>query len=69
MRLRTAHPNYVCSYDFVFIRDAYGGKIHMLTMINELSRKCLMIHCTRKVGSIQVIEQLAKPIITHDIPE
>jgi hypothetical protein len=33
MRLRATHPNHVWSYDFVFIRDAYGGKIRMLTMI------------------------------------
>ena len=35
MRLRATHPNHVWSYDFVFIRDAYGGKIRMLTMIDE----------------------------------
>jgi transposase InsO family protein len=33
MRLRANYPNHVWSYDFVFIRDAYGGKIRMLTMI------------------------------------
>ena len=40
MRLRATHPNHVWSYDFVFIRDAYGGKIRMLTLIDEFSRKC-----------------------------
>jgi len=59
MRLRATHPNHVWSYDFVQIRDAYGGKIRMLTMIDEFSRKCLSIHCARRIGSIQVIEQLA----------
>ncbi|MEA9602826.1 DDE-type integrase/transposase/recombinase, partial [Polynucleobacter sp. MG-28-Ekke-A2] len=69
MRLRANHPNHVWSYDFVFIRDAYGGKIRMLTMIDEFTRKCLTIHCARRIGSIQVIEQLANAMITHGIPE
>ena len=69
MRLRATHPNHVWSYDFVFIRDAYGGKIRMLTMIDEFTRKCLMIHCARRIGSVQVIEQLANAMITNGIPE
>ena len=69
MRLRARHPNHVWSYDFVLIRDAYGGKIRMLTMIDEFSRRCLTIHCARRIGSIQVIEQLANAMVTHGIPE
>lgn len=69
MRLRANCPNHVWSYDFVFIRDAYGGKIRMLTMIDEFSRKCLTIHCARRIGSIQVIEQLANVMVVHGIPQ
>ena len=69
IRLRANRPNHVWSYDFVFIRDAYGGKIRMLTMIDEFSRKCLAIHCARRIGSIQVIEQLAHAMILHGIPQ
>jgi putative transposase len=69
MRLRATHPNHVWSYDFVLIRDAYGGKIWMLAMIDEFSRKCLTIHCARRIGSGQVIEQLANAMIMHGIPE
>ncbi|MBU3606989.1 IS3 family transposase [Polynucleobacter nymphae] len=69
MRLRANHTNHVWSYDFVFIRDAYGGKIRMLTMIDEYTRKCLTIHCARRIGSIQVIEQLANAMIENGIPE
>ena len=56
MRLRAAHPNHVWSYDFFLIRDAYGGKIRMLTLIDEFSRKCLAVFCAKRIGSIQVIE-------------
>jgi transposase InsO family protein len=69
MRLRATHPNHVWSYDFVFIRDAYCGKIRMLTMIDEFTRKCLTIHCARRIGSIQVIEQLANAMIDNGILE
>ena len=69
MCLRATHRNRVWSYDFVLIRDAYGGRIRMLTMIDEFSRKCLTIFCARRIGSVQVIEQLASVIITHGIPE
>ncbi|MBT8541542.1 IS3 family transposase [Polynucleobacter paneuropaeus] len=69
MRLRATAPNHVWSYDFVFIRDAYGGKIRMLTMIDEFSRRCLTIHCARRIGSVQVIEQLANAMIDNGIPE
>ncbi len=57
------------NYDFVLIRDAYGDKIRMLTLIDEFSRKCLFIHCARRIGSVQVIEQLANAMIANGIPE
>ena len=69
MRLRATHRNHVWSYDFVLIRDAYGRKIRMLTMIDEYSRTCLAVHCARHIGANEVIEQLATAMITHGIPE
>lgn len=39
IRLRAMYPNHLWSYDFVKIRDAYGGKIGMLTRIDEFSGK------------------------------
>ena len=35
----------------------------------EYTRKCLTIHCARRIGSIQVIEQLANAMIDNGIPE
>jgi putative transposase len=69
VRLRASHSNHVWSYDFVFVRDAYGGKIRMLTMIDEYTRRCLTIHCARRIGAIQVIEQLADVMLSNGIPE
>ena len=69
LRLRATHPNHVWSYDFVFVRDAYGRKIRMLTMIDEYTRVCLVIHCALHIGSKEVIEQLADAMIIHGIPK
>lgn len=69
MRLKAGYPNHVWSYDFVQIRDAYGGKIRMLTMIDKYTRKWLTILCSRRIGSVQVIEQLANAMIANRIPE
>ena len=38
-------------------------------MIDEFSRKCLMIYCPRRIGSIQANEQLANAMINNGIPE
>jgi hypothetical protein len=69
MRLLTNASKHVWSYGFVFIRDAYGGKIRTLTMIDEFSRKYLATYCTRRIGSVQVIEQIANTMIIHGIPK
>jgi putative transposase len=69
LRLRREHRNHVWSYDFVLIRDAYGRKIRMLTMIDEYSRTCLVVHCARRIGADQVIEQLSNAMIVQGIPE
>jgi len=68
LRLRPEYRNHVWSYDFVLVRDAYGNKIRMLTMIDEFSRICLNIHCSRRIGANEVIEPLANAMITHGIP-
>jgi transposase InsO family protein len=69
LRLRPEYRNHVWSYDFVVVRDAYGTKIRMLTMIDEYSRTCLIVHCARHIGADEVIEQLANAMIVHGIPK
>jgi len=69
LRLRAHCQNHVWSYDFVFVRDAYGRKIRMLTMIDEYTRVCLAIHCATRIGAQEVIEQLADAMLVHGIPQ
>ncbi len=56
LRLRAEYSNHVWSYDFVFVRDAFGRKIRILTMIDEYTRICLIIHCAMRIGAKEVIE-------------
>lgn len=56
LRLRVTEPNHVWNYVpqgflwlLVLIRDIYGGKICMLTLIDELSRSCLTVLCARRI--------------------
>jgi transposase InsO family protein len=69
LRLRPEHRNHVWSYDFGLIRDINGRKIRMLTMIDEYSRTCLVVQCARRIGAVEVIEQLAIGMILHGMPE
>lgn len=69
LRLRPEYRNHVWSYDFVMVRDIQGKKIRMLTMIDEHSRMCLVVHCARRIGADDVIEQLADAMVVHGIPE
>ncbi len=68
IRLRPERRNHVWSYDFVLVRDAYGRKIRMLTLIDEFSRACLIVHCARRIGADDVIEQLTNAMVVHGIP-
>jgi hypothetical protein len=49
------------------VRDVYGKKIRMLTIIDEFTRTCLIVHCARHIGADEVIEQLASAMIVHGI--
>ena len=41
----------------------------MLTMLDEYSRTCLVVHFARHIGANEVIEQLANAMIAHGILE
>jgi len=50
--------NHVWTYDFMEDRTEYGGKLRILTVVDEYSRKCLKIKVSRSINSLQVIEIL-----------
>lgn len=55
---RASHPNEVWMYDFLQGRSERGGKLRMLTVLDEYTRECLTIQVARSISSRQVIQQL-----------
>ncbi len=55
---RAGRPNEVWTYDFLEGRTERGGKLRMLTVLDEYTRECLAIHVARSISSRQVIEVL-----------
>lgn len=49
----------------MFVRDAYGGKIRTLTMIDEYTHVCLATYCAPCIGAKEMIEQLADAMVIH----
>lgn len=69
IRLRPLHKNHVWSYDFVQIRLHNGKKVRLLTVIDEYTRKCLMIKVGFSLNAQDVIDALYKLFMTEGIPE
>lgn len=65
IRLRSAWPNHVWSYDFVMDRTHDGKAFHMLTVIDEFTRQCLAIHVGRELNSESVLECIADLFVKH----
>jgi hypothetical protein len=55
---RASRPNEVWTYDFLEARTERGGKLRILTILDEYTRECLTIHVARSISSRQVIQQL-----------
>ena len=58
IRLRPQHVDHVWSYDLVLHRTEDAQAYRALHIINEFSRKCLVIGVKRKLNSTDVIDAL-----------
>jgi transposase InsO family protein len=59
----------VWTYDFLEARTERGGKLRMLTILDEYTRECLTIHVARSVSSRQVIQQLEWLFLLRGAPD
>ena len=66
---RASHPNEVWTYDFLEARTERGGKLRMLTILDEYTRECLTIHVARSISSRQVIQQLEWLVLLRGAPD
>ena len=66
---RAEHTDHVWSYDFVEDRTERGGKLRMLTILDEYTRESLSIQVEKSMPSGKVIEALRWLFHTRGIPE
>lgn len=57
-RHRPEYKDHVWSYDFVSDRTEKGGRLRMLTVVDEFTRECLTIEVARKFKGQDVVEVL-----------
>jgi transposase InsO family protein len=65
---RATRPNEVWSYDFLESRTERGGKLRILTLLDEYTRDCLSIHVARSISSHQVIQILEWLFLVRGAP-
>ena len=67
-RLRPAYPNHVWSFDFVETQTHDGRRVRLMTLIDEVARKCLAIRVARRINAIRAIETLADAMLFNGLP-
>jgi putative transposase len=65
---RAQHPNHVWSYDFIEDRTERGGRLKMLTVLDEFTRRSLAIRVKRRIDSLRVIQTLEGLFAEHGAP-
>jgi len=65
---RATRPNEVWSYDFLASRTERGGKLRMLTVLDEYTRESIAIHVAPSISSYQVIQLLEWLFLVRGAP-
>ena len=65
---KAERPNDVWCYDFIEDRTERGGKLRMLTVLDEFTRESHAIRVGRSLGSRQVIDTLEWLFLLHGAP-
>lgn len=66
---RAERPNHVWTYDFLEDRTERGGKLRILTVLDEYTRTALAIRVARSFPSESVIDVLEWLFLTRGVPE
>ena len=56
--VQAMYPGHVWSWDFIMDRTTDGRPVKMLTMVDEYTRQCLVIHPAQSITSNQVLDTL-----------
>jgi putative transposase len=66
---KATHRNHVWSYDFLEDRTERGGKLRILTVLDEYTRECHCIHVARSIPAAKVLDCLEWLFLLHGVPE
>ena len=66
---KATHRGHVWTWDFVHDRTVRGGRLKMLTIVDEFTRENHLIHVDRRIRSCDVRRQLERLIRIHGAPE
>ena len=66
---KATHRGHVWTWDFVHDRTVRGGRLKMLTIVDEFTRENHIIHVDRRIRSCDVRRQLERLIDIHGVPE
>ena len=56
------------AWDFIFDRTGDGGTLKWLTLVDEFTRECLMLHAARSMTGAEVVRELAKVVRRRGAP-
>ncbi len=65
---RAERPNHVWSWDFVADRTDNGGKLRILSVIDEYTRECVALHVARKLSAQDLIEVMERLVAERGVP-
>jgi hypothetical protein len=69
LRQRATRPNEVWSWDFVEDQTEGGGKLRMLTLIDEYTRQCLAVHVSWSIRAVDAITVVEAAMERYGVPE
>ena len=56
--IQATHRGHVWSWDFIHDRTQRGGQLKILTLVDEYTRECHLIHVARRLRARQVLRLL-----------
>lgn len=66
---RATHRNHVWTWDFIADATVRGGALRMLTILDEYTRECHVLHVDRSLRARDVLTWLEQAIQVHGAPQ
>jgi transposase InsO family protein len=68
-RLRALHKDHVWCWDFIHDRDARGGPLKWLSIVDEFTRECVALEVARSITAEDAIETLRELFVIRGVPK